>query len=128
MNQINWNWKKFKLILPGFMVLRLYTEQDIVEISLKIEENPRESKELIIKYSLDAFGKFIKSLRKIIKEVEEKDFKNKVLEYNILSTGKILIGLYFTKDDFLKFYKFLGNCQGEIIEQARAYRELAKGE
>jgi len=124
-----WTWKDFKLVLSGFLILRLYTGSDLIEMELKIKEQVRERVELLLTFNLDSFGEFIEDLKKINSKVEKKgDFRDKVLEYNLFSTSKIQTGLYFDKSDWRRFYQFLENCYKEIIEQAREYRELTKGE
>lgn len=110
------------------MILRLYTGQDIVEMSLKVREQAGERVELSLSYNLETFGEFIESLKKINSRVEKKDFGSKSLKYDFSSESKIEFNFYFNKNEFLKFYKFLESCYKEIIEQAREYRELAKGE
>lgn len=123
-----WVWKDFKLILPGFLILRLYTGSDLVEIALKTKEEAGGRRELILSFGLDSFGEFIESLKKISSKVEKKDFGSKSLKYDFSFEARIEFNFYFNKDEFTKFYKFLENCNKEIIEQAREYRELTKGE
>jgi len=122
-----WTWKDFKLILPGFVVFRLFTGQDLVEMSLKIKEETGERQELIITYNLETFQEFIISLKKINNKVEKKDFQGQALKYDFSSENKVEFSFYFNKDEFIKFYKFLEDCFREIQAQELEYKNLAKG-
>jgi len=126
---MNWTWKDFKLNLPGFMILRLCTGLDLVEMELKVREQAGERVELFLTFNLSSFGEFIESLEKINDKVEKrKDFQGRALKYDFSSESKIEFSFYFDKDEFLKFYKFLENCRKEIIGQAREYKNLTEGE
>ena len=125
---MSFTWKDSKLILPGFLILRVYTGSDLVEIALKTKEEAGERRELILSFGLDSFGEFIESLKKINSKVEKKDFGSKSLKYDFSFESRTEFNFYFNKDEFLKFYEFLENCNKEIIEQARGYEKLAKGE
>ena len=37
---------------------------------------------------------------------------------------KALVGLYFNKDEWKKFYQFLENCYKEIQEQELAFKKI----
>jgi len=123
----SWNWKDFMLALPGFAVIRLYTGQDIVEMSLKVKEQAGERQSLELAFNSQTFGEFIESLKKINSKVEKKDFGSKSLKYNFSSESKTEFIFYFNKDEFKKFYRFLENCYKEIQEQEIAYKNLTKG-
>lgn len=125
---MNWNWKEFKLILPGFMILRLYSGSNIVELELKVKEESEERQSLNLTFNSFSFGEFIDSLKKINSKVEKKDFPGQAFKYDFSSENKVELNFYFNKSEWTQFYKFLENCQKEIIEQAREYEKLTRGE
>jgi len=92
-------------------------------MSLKIREEAGERQELMITYDSDSFGKFIESLKKINSRIEKKDFGSQVLEYNLFSSDKIRIGLYFNKEDWRRLYQFIESCCRKIQAQELEHKK-----
>jgi len=121
-----WAWRNFKLILPGFLIFRIYTGLDSIVLELKVKEQAGERQSLELTYNSQTFGEFIESLKGINGRVIKKDFGSKSLKYDFSSENKAELNFYFNKNEWIKFYQFLENCYKEIQEQELAYKKISE--
>lgn len=113
------SWESYKLVIPELYIFNLTSSQNSIELSVKAKEKDG-LKEVYYSWDWQNWDKFFKELEKFNRGVAKiKDFKDKRVLYNL--GQKMQTNLYFTREQWSRFFKFVSGAHKNFEDQKKVY-------